>query len=153
MISRRSFGRQLAGAGAGALSLAAWASFARAQVPERAPRVVIVGGGAGGATVAHLIKAGAPEIDVTLIETRQIYSSSFFSNLYLAGLRPIESFNHSYVALQRLGIKVVHDLASDVDSARKTVKTRGGRTYGYERLVLSPGIAIKYDSILGYSHE
>jgi NADPH-dependent 2,4-dienoyl-CoA reductase/sulfur reductase-like enzyme len=153
MISRRSFGRQLARAGAGALSLAAWPSFARAQAPERAPRVVIVGGGAGGATVAHLIKAGAPEIDVTLIETRQIYSSSFFSNLYLAGLRPIESFNHSYVALQRLGIKVVHDLASDVDNARKTVKTRGGRTYGYERLVLSPGIAIKYDSIRGYSHE
>ena len=57
------------------------------------------------------------------------------------------------MALQRLGVKVVHDLATDVDSTRRTVKTRGGRTYGYERLVLAPGIAIKYGSIGGYSHE
>ena len=137
MISRRGFARLLGRAGAGALSFGAWTPCAIAQ---RAPRVVIVGGGAGGATVAHALKDGAAELDVTLIEAKQIYSSSFFSNLYLGGLRPLESFNHSYVALQRLGVKVVHDLATDVDSTRKTVKTRGGRTYGYERLVLSPGI-------------
>jgi sulfide dehydrogenase [flavocytochrome c] flavoprotein chain len=150
MISRRGFARLLGRAGAGALSVGAWTPFAIAQ---RAPRVVIVGGGAGGATVAHYLKAAAAELDVTLIEARQIYSSSFFSNLYLGGFRQLESFNHSYVALQRLGVKVVHDLATEVDSGRKTVKTRGGRTYGYERLVLSPGIAIQYESIPGYSHE
>src|SRR5262245_9182269 len=150
MISRRGFARLLGRAGAGAVTIGAWTPIAIAQ---RAPRVVIVGGGAGGATVAHYLKAGAAELDVTLIEARQIYSSSFFSNLYLGGFRPLESFNHSYVALQRLGVKVVHDLATDIDSARKTVKTRGGRTYGYERLVLSPGIAMQYESIPGYSHE
>jgi len=150
MISRRGFARLLGRAGAGALSIGCPSPFALAQ---RAPRVVIVGGGAGGATVAHYLKMNAAELDVTLIEARQIYSSSFFSNLYLGGLRPLESFNHSYVALQRLGVKVVHDFATDVDAARKTVKTRGGRTYGYERLVLSPGIAIQYDAIPGYSHE
>ena len=150
MISRRGFARLLGRAGAGALSIGCLSPFALAQ---RAPRVVIVGGGAGGATVAHYLKMNAAELDVTLIEARQIYSSSFFSNLYLGGLRPLESFNHSYVALQRLGVKVVHDLATDVDAARKTVKTRGGRTYGYERLVLSPGIAIQYEAIPGYSHE
>jgi len=149
MISRRRFARLL-GAGASALTMGAGASFAVAQ---RAPRVVIIGGGAGGASVAHHLKLGAPQIDVTLIEARQIYSSSFGSNLYLGGLRPLEAFNHSYVALQRLGVKVVHDVATAVDSGRRTVRTRGGRTYGYERLVLSPGIAIKYDSIEGYSHE
>ena len=150
MISRRGFARLVGGAGAGAVALAARVPFAIAQ---RAPRVVIIGGGAGGATVAHLLKAGASQLDVTLIEAKQIYSTSFFSNLYLGGLRALESCNHSYVALQRLGVKVVHDLATDVDSTRKTVKTRGGRTYGYERLVLSPGIAMKYDSIIGYSHD
>jgi sulfide dehydrogenase [flavocytochrome c] flavoprotein chain len=150
MISRRGFARLLGRAGAGALASGSWASFA---IAERAPRVVIVGGGAGGATVAHYLKLNAADLDVTLIEARQIYSSSFFSNLYLGGLRPLESFNHSYVALQRLGVKVVHDFATDVDAGRRTVKTRGGRTYGYERLVLSPGIAIQYDSIPGYSHE
>ena len=150
MISRRGFTRLMGGAGAGALTVGSWTTFA---IAERAPRVVIVGGGAGGATVAHHLKMAASQLDVTLIETRQIYSSAFFSNLYLGGLRPLESFNHSYVALQRLGVKVVHDLATDVDSTRRTVKTRGGRTYGYERLVLAPGIAIKYGSIGGYSHE
>jgi NADH dehydrogenase FAD-containing subunit len=47
----------------------------------------------------------------------------------------------------------VHDFATDVDAAKKTVKTRGGRTYAYDRLVLSPGIDIKYDSVPGYSRE
>jgi sulfide dehydrogenase [flavocytochrome c] flavoprotein chain len=150
MISRRGFARLMGRAGAGVLTIASRSSFAIAQ---RAPRVVIVGGGAGGATVAHHLKMNAAELDVTLIEARQIYSSSFFSNLYLGGLRSLEACNHSYVALQRLGVKVVHDLATDVDGVRRTVKTRGGRTYGYERLVLSPGIAIKYDTITGYSHE
>ena len=48
---------------------------------------------------------------------------------------------------------MVHDFATDVDAAKKTVKTRGGRSYPYDRLVLSPGIDIKYNSIKGYSRE
>jgi NADPH-dependent 2,4-dienoyl-CoA reductase/sulfur reductase-like enzyme len=115
--------------------------------------VVIVGGGAGGATVAHTLKSDAPELDVTLIEANPIYSSSFFSNLYLGGLRPLESLNHSYVGLARRGVKVVHDVATAVDTQKRKVKTRGGRSYLYDRLVLSPGIDVKYDSIEGYSRE
>jgi sulfide dehydrogenase [flavocytochrome c] flavoprotein subunit len=90
---------------------------------------------------------------VTLIEVNPIYSSSFFSNLYIGGFRMLESLNHNYGGLRRLGVKVVHDFATDVDATKRTVKTRGGRTYAYDRLVLSPGIDIKYDSIPGYSHE
>src|SRR5262245_37960711 len=149
-ISRREFAK-LAGLGsAGALASQTWAPFAIAQ---GAGKVVIVGGGAGGATVAHYVKKDAPELDVTLIETNPIYSSSFFSNLYIGGLRTLESLNHTYGGLQRLGVKVVHDTATDVDTAKKTVKTRGGRSYPYDRLVLSPGIDIKYDSVPGYSRE
>jgi NADPH-dependent 2,4-dienoyl-CoA reductase/sulfur reductase-like enzyme len=112
---------------------------------------VIVGGGAGGATVAHLVKAGAPNLDVTLIETNPVYSSSFFSNLDLGGFRTLASLSHGYGGLRRLGVRIVHDYATDVDRTRKTVRTRGGRTWGYDRLVLSPGIDIKFDSIEGYS--
>ena len=65
----------------------------------------------------------------------------------------MESLNHGYTGLRRLGVRVVHDYATDVDRARKTVRTRGGRTYAYDRLVLSPGIDIKYDSIRGYSPQ
>jgi NADPH-dependent 2,4-dienoyl-CoA reductase/sulfur reductase-like enzyme len=115
--------------------------------------VVIVGGGAGGATAAHFIKRGAPNLDVTLIEANRIYSSSFFSNLYIGGFRTLESLNHGYAGLSRIGVKVVHDFATDVDATRRIVRTRGGRTYPYDRLVLSPGIDIKYDSISGYSRD
>ena len=81
--------------------------------------MVIVGGGAGGATVAHYVKKGAPELDVTLIEANPIYSSSFFSNLYIGGFRTLESLNHSYGGLRRLGVKVVHDFATDVDATQE----------------------------------
>lgn len=146
-ISRRDFGLA---AGAGALASSARIPFAIAQ---SAPKLVVVGGGAGGATVAHAVKGEAPELDVTLIEANPIYSSSFFSNLFLGGLRSLETLNHSYVGLQRRGIKVVHDVAVGVDTAKRSVKTRGGRSYSYDRLVLSPGIEVKYEAINGYSRE
>ena len=149
-ISRRGFAKLAGASGVGAWAASAWAPFAIAQ---GSGKVVIVGGGAGGATVAHYVKRGAPALDVTLIEVNPIYSSSFFSNLYIGGLRTLESLNHGYRGLRRLGVKVVHDFATDVDAARRTVKTRDGRTYAYDRLVLSPGIDIKYDSIPGYSRE
>ena len=78
-ISRRDFARLAGSAGIGAWASSAWSPFAIAQ---GAAKVVIVGGGAGGATVAHYVKKDAPELDVTLIEANPIYSSSFFSNLY-----------------------------------------------------------------------
>jgi sulfide dehydrogenase [flavocytochrome c] flavoprotein subunit len=146
-FSRRDFAML---AGAGALTSTAWGTFAIAQ---GAAKVVIVGGGAGGATAAHFVKKEGPNLDVTLIEANSIYSSSFFSNLYIGGFRTLESLNHSYAGLRRLGVKVVHDLAIDIDRTKKTVRTRGGRSYAYDRLVLSPGIDIKYDSIKGYSRD
>lgn len=141
-ISRRDFGKLAGVAGVGVLASSGWGTFAIAQ---GAAKVVIVGGGAGGATVAHYVKKDAPELDVTLIEANPIYSSSFFSNLYIGGFRSLESLNHTYGGLRRIGVKVVHDTATAVDPAKKTVTTRGGRSYGYDRLVLSPGIDIKYD--------
>jgi NADPH-dependent 2,4-dienoyl-CoA reductase/sulfur reductase-like enzyme len=149
-ISRRMFVRLAGATGAGAAAPALMAPFAIAQ---GAAKIVIVGGGAGGATAAHYLKKGAPELDVTLIEANPIYSSSFFSNLYLGGLRTLESLNHDYGGLRRLGVKVVHDFASDVDTSKRLLKTRGGRTYAYDRLVLSPGIDVKYESVPGYSRE
>jgi NADPH-dependent 2,4-dienoyl-CoA reductase/sulfur reductase-like enzyme len=147
-FSRRDFGKLAA---AGVLT-SSWAPFALAQGASAA-KVVIVGGGAGGATVAHFVKKEAPALDVTLIEVNPIYSSSFFSNLFIGGFRTLESLSHSYTGLRRLGIKVVHDFATDVDARKKIVRTRGGRAYPYDRLVLSPGIDIKYDSIKGYSRD
>jgi NADPH-dependent 2,4-dienoyl-CoA reductase/sulfur reductase-like enzyme len=149
-VSRRDFAKLAGVTGVGALAYSGWATFAIAQTPAR---VVIVGGGAGGATAAHYVKKDGPEIDVTLIEANPIYSSSFFSNLYIGGFRSLESLNHTYGGLRRIGVKVVHDVATEVNTSNKTVRTRGGRTYPYDRLVLSPGIDIKYESIAGYSRD
>ena len=157
--SRRDIGRL---AGAASLALGGSTSFAMAQaaitkaaIAKAAPKIVIVGGGAGGATVAHYLlkdlKSGEARLDVTLIEPNPVYSSSFFSNLYLGGLRTLESLSHNYDGLRRIGVKVVHDFVTTVDQSKKTVRTRGGRTFAYDRLVLSPGIDVKYDSIPGYS--
>jgi NADPH-dependent 2,4-dienoyl-CoA reductase/sulfur reductase-like enzyme len=149
-FTRRDLGKLAGVAGIAGLGTSTFGSFAIAQ---GAAKVVVVGGGAGGATVAHLLKAGEPKLDVTLIEANPRYSSSFFSNLYLGGFRSFDSLNHGYDGLTKLGVKVVRDYATDVDTAKKTVRTRGGRSFGYDRLVLSPGIDIKYDSIAGYSRE
>ncbi len=149
-LTRREVGKLAGAAGIASLGTSAFGSFAIAQ---GAAKVVVVGGGAGGATVAHLLKKSEPKLDVTLIEASPRYSSSFFSNLYLGGFRSFASLNHDYDGLTKLGIKLVRDYATDVDAKAKSVRTRGGRTFSYDRLVLSPGIDMKYDSVPGYSRE
>lgn len=149
-ISRRQFGKLAGAIGIAGAGTSAFGSFAIAQ---GAAKVVIVGGGPGGATVAHYVKKGEPNADVTLIEANPIYSSSFFSNLYMGGFRSLESLSHNYAGLEKLGIKLVRDYATDVDTAAKVVRTRGGGSFSYDRLVLSPGIDMKYDSVPGYSRE
>ena len=149
-VSRREFGKLAGAAGAGAITASGLPPFAIAQ---RTAKVVVIGGGAGGATVACHIKRNAPNVDVTLIEANVRYSSSFFSNLYIGGFRSLERLDHGYSGLRNLGIRVVHDRAIDVDTVKKTVKTQGATNFAYDRLVLSPGIDINYDSVPGYSRD
>ena len=148
--SRRQFNKLLGATGIAAVSQSVMGPLAYAQGKAR---VVVVGGGAGGATVAHLIKRGAPDIEVTLVEANPQYTTCFFSNLYLGGFRTFESITHGYDGLKKMGINVVHDLATDVDTAKKNVSLQSGDTLSYDKLVLSPGIDFKYESIEGYSAE
>ena len=91
------------------------------------PRVVVVGGGAGGATAARYIaKDSKGEIDVTLIEPTRAYYTCFFSNLYIGGFRDMQSIGHSYGGLAAGGVNVVHDWATGVDRDAKTVALAGG---------------------------
>jgi NADPH-dependent 2,4-dienoyl-CoA reductase/sulfur reductase-like enzyme len=116
------------------------------------PKVVVVGGGAGGATAARYIaKDSDGEIDVTLIEPTRSYYTCFFSNLYLGGFREIDSLAHSYGKLaSEYGINVVHDWATGVDRDAKTVSLAGGGSVPYDRLVLSPGIDFVEGSVPGW---
>jgi NADPH-dependent 2,4-dienoyl-CoA reductase/sulfur reductase-like enzyme len=134
---------------AGTLGLAA---LARPALAQGKARVVIVGGGPGGATVAKYLAETAPSLEVTLVEANAEYRTCFFSNLYLAGLRPFESLAHGYDALRAAhGIDVVHDTVAAVDPGARTVRLAGSQALAYDRLVMAPGIDFRYDAIEGYS--
>ena len=114
-------------------------------------RVVVIGGGIGGATAAKYLASSAANIDVTLVEPRQIYTTCFFSNHYLAGLRAFESLNHSYEALTvHYGVTVVHETAETIDAQGKTVALTNGSKLAYDRLVVAPGIAFRDHALEGY---
>jgi len=116
------------------------------------PKVVVVGGGAGGATAARYIaKDSQGEIDVTLVEPSRSYYTCFFSNLYIGGFRELDSIEHSYGTLASdYGINVVHDWATSVDRDAKTVSLAGGASVPYDRLVLSPGIDFVEGAVAGW---
>jgi sulfide dehydrogenase [flavocytochrome c] flavoprotein chain len=134
---------------AGAASLAGM--VARPAIGQARARVVVIGGGAGGATVARYLAATA-SLDVTLVEANEQYRTCFFSNLYLGGLRSFESLAHGYDGLRnKHGVSVVHESAAAVDPAAKTVRLTGGSVLPYDRLVMAPGIDFRYDAIEGYS--
>ena len=124
--------------------------IARAQT---APKVVVVGGGAGGATAAkYIARDSAGAIDVTLIEPTRSYYTCFFSNLYIGGFYEFDDLGHTYGTLaSAYGINVVHDWATGVDRDAKTVALAGGGSVPYDRLVLSPGIDFIPDSVPGWS--
>lgn len=114
------------------------------------PKVVVIGGGAGGATAARTLALGG-ELDVTLITAADSYTTCFFSNLYLGGYRDFGSITHSYDKLAAGGVNVVTGFATGVDAGSKTVSMEDGSSLTYDRLVVSPGIDLKYDSVPGYS--
>lgn len=147
-VTRRQFG-VLMGSTAAVMSLPV---SLRAQGK---PKVVVIGGGAGGATAARYIaKDSANEIDVTLIEASDKYTTCFFSNLYLGGYRDMNSIVHSYDKLQsNYGITKVTGRAKSIDKEKKTVMMEDGTAIPYDRLVVAPGIDIIYDSVPGYSEE
>jgi len=117
------------------------------------PRVVVIGGGAGGATAARYIaKDSDGAIDVTLIEPARAYYTCFFSNLYLGGFREMDSLAHSYGGLAaNYGINVVHDWATGIDRDARRVALAGGGSLPYDRLIVSPGIDFVEDSVPGWS--
>jgi sulfide dehydrogenase [flavocytochrome c] flavoprotein subunit len=114
-------------------------------------RVVVVGGGIGGATAAKYLAASARTIEVTLVEPKPDYTTCFFSNLYLAGLCSLESLTHGYETLaQRYGINIIHDSVTAVDPVARTVGLKSGPKLPYDRVVVAPGIAFDYEALAGY---
>ena len=137
----------IGGAGAAAAVIA----FPMPAFAQAKPKVIVIGGGPGGSTVAkYVAKDGG--IDVTLVEPLRQFTTCFHSNLYLGGFRSFQSLTHSYDKLvKNYGIKHARAMASAIDRDKKTVRLANGITVPYDRLVVAPGIDIKFDSVPGYS--
>ncbi|MEN8178572.1 MAG: FCSD flavin-binding domain-containing protein [Pseudomonadota bacterium] len=113
-------------------------------------KVVVVGGGTGGATAAKYLRMADPTIEVTLIEANKNYYTCYLSNEVLGGDRTIDSIKFGYTGLGKHGVKVVHDVVTGIDANAKVVKTKGGKSFNYDRCIVAPGIDFKWDTIEGY---
>jgi NADPH-dependent 2,4-dienoyl-CoA reductase/sulfur reductase-like enzyme len=133
------------------LKLSAAAGLAPAVVSAQGKaRVVVIGGGFGGATAARTLKALQSSLDVTLVEPNPVYTSCPFSNSVLANLREIDQQQFRYDAIKAAGVTVAETSATAVDAEAKTVTLADGNRLAYDRLVMSPGIDFNWGAIPGY---
>ena len=133
------------------LKLGAAAGLAPAVVAAQGKaRVVVIGGGFGGATAARTLKTLQPSLDVTLIEPNPVYTSCPFSNSVLANLREIDQQQFGYDGIKAAGVIVAATSATSVDADAKTVGLADGNKLSYDRLVMSPGIDFSWNAIQGY---
>jgi len=134
--------------GLGTLLTPAMPAFVRAHAA--AAHVVVVGGGFGGATAARHLRLHLPSVRITLVEPATRHYTCAFSSHYLAGLRDWESLGHGFEALRAMGIAVVHAAAPDVDHAARTITLSDGQRLAWDKLVLSPGVDMRWDALEGY---
>ena len=122
----------------------------RAATPPKA-RVVVIGGGYGGAIAAKYLRMSAPDIRVTLIEKDSAYVSCPLSNEVLGGERDLASLTFDYRGLTRRGIAVMQDTVVEIDPAQHFVKGASGNRYNYDKLIVSPGVDYDWAAIEGMS--
>ena len=134
----------LASALLGGMPLSATAKSAKGKV-------VVIGGGYGGATAAKYLRLlSGNQLDVTLVEPNATFISCPMSNLVVGGIRKISEISTPYTGLSRNhGVKMVKDYVTAVDVDKRTVKLKNGKTLSYDKLVLSPGIDLQLDKIEG----
>jgi sulfite dehydrogenase len=140
--------RRLLGAGLafGGLALAACAA------PPTGPsigRVVVIGGGYGGATAARYLRLWGGNIDVTMVERNTSFISCPISNLVVAGHRQMADITLGYDTLKAVGVKVVQGEVIAIDVAARSVRLAGGAVLAFDRLLLSPGVDFMFDRVGG----
>ena len=114
-------------------------------------RVVVVGGGFGGAACAKYLRLADPSLEVTLVTPQPQFVTCPFSNTALVGLRPIASLTYTYQGLrERYGVRIIHAQAQELDPTAQRVTLSDGKTLVYDKLVLSPGVELRWDAIAGY---
>ena len=113
-------------------------------------RIVVIGGGFGGASCARSLKRIDPKFEVTLIEPNRIFTACPFSNEVIAGLRGLEVQQFTYDRIIAEGVTVIAQAAARIDPQRRVVGLADGASLAYDRLVLAPGIDLRFDALSGY---
>lgn len=151
-LTRRNFVKLVGAGGAlSALTLGGCQSAPSTSGSRGAPRVVVVGGGFGGATCAKYLRIYDPTLNVTLVEQNTSYVTCPGSNWVLSGMRKIGDITQNYNALRKIhGVNVVHDRVTAVDPRKRLIGLASGKTMEYDRLVMSPGIDFRWEAIEGY---
>jgi len=158
LTRRRFLGVSGGGIGLGVLggSLAGLAGCAASMKGDFAPkagrRVVVIGGGWGGATAAKYVRLGDPGIEVILLEPSKQFVSCPFSNLVLSGVRSIDSLTRGYDGLRRHGVRVIHEAAVAIEPDRKRVRVGEGYLE-YDRLIVSPGVEFQWEQVQGLAEN
>jgi len=134
----------------GSLSALSGCATLTSQAPAKA-QVVVIGGGYGGATAAKYVRMLSNyKISVVLVEPNNTFISCPMSNLVLGGSKTMAQITTPYGALSsKHGVTLVHDLVTSIDAAKKTITLKKGPTIGYDKLILSPGVDMNFDSIEG----
>jgi sulfide dehydrogenase [flavocytochrome c] flavoprotein subunit len=117
---------------------------------QSAARIVVIGGGFGGAACARALKRIDRKLQVTLVEPNRTFVACPFSNEVIAGLRDIEAQQFGYDRIAAEGITVVAEAAAKIDPQGRTIGLTDSQSLTYDRLVLAPGIDLKFDALPGY---
>lgn len=127
------------------------ASLVAAPAPANGrARVLVVGGGFGGVAAARGLREAAPEIDVTLIVDAETYTTCPFSNLVIAGEKPLAEITFGYEALAALGIEIVIGRVAAIAPEKRSARLEDGAEIGFDRAILSPGIDLNFTAVPGY---
>ena len=129
---------------------AATLTFSHPSIAQAPPRVVVIGGGFGGASCARALKLIDPKLAVTLIEVSPTFTACPLSNEVIAGLREIDAQQFGYDRIAAEGVKIIAQAAAKIDAQARTVTLADGTFLAYDRLVLSPGIDLRFDALEGY---
>ncbi len=142
--------RALLKLGAAGVTVSALGACATKSPSKSIGKVVVIGGGYGGATAAKYVRLWSQgTIDVTLVEPNRVFVSCPISNLVLGGSRKIDEITVSYGGLAKHGVRVVHDTVAAIDADKRQVRLASGNTLPYDRLVVSPGVDFMFDQVRG----
>jgi len=115
------------------------------------PKVVVIGGGFAGASAARFVKAENKALAVTLVEANPTFTACPFSNGVIAGLRDLRAQQFNYEKLADAGISLAFQPATAVDAQARSVTLGNGAKLQYDRLVMAPGIDLRWDGLPGYT--